>query len=145
MSKTSAKVDFRQFTKLTKLFERFEKKELQEFSVKLIKDLAARLLAKVVERTPAISGHLRLGWTIGNVSKEGNTYSVEVINTVAYALYVEKGHRIMGGEGRREMVRWREGVFMLKISEDELKKDIERIVENKLSKFIKEHFRVFEE
>ena len=161
MPRTRATVDFGQFKKLAKQFETLTTEEIQEFNVKVVKELAARLLAKVKERTPVgqydnsvnftttdgekvsfqtktrmVGGTLRKGWTIGNVTKDGNNYSVEIINPVEYSVYVEKVHRIMGGEDRKTMVGWREGVFMLKISEEELKKDAERIVENKLKQFI---------
>lgn len=96
-----------------------------DFLDKCIKELAARLYAKVVERTPVgdydiyvevtakrdsknhkkgdkyikakssgrWGGTLRRGWTIGPITKEGNTYKVDIINPVEYASYVEYGHR----------------------------------------------------
>jgi len=157
MPKTSAKIDFGQFTKLAKQFDKLATEEVQEFTVTVVKELAARLLAKVKERTPVNQGlpndvnynggggRLRDSWTIGNVTKAGNTYSVEVINPMHYASYVEKGHRGVyvpeAGVTLHLDTHWTEGVFMLKISEDELKKDAERIVENKLKKFINDLMR----
>ena len=152
MPKTRAKVDFGQFQKLAKEFDKLATEQVQEFTVKVVKELAARLLAKVKERTPVNQGlpndvnynggggRLRDSWTIGNVAKDGNTYSVEVINPMMYASYVEKGHRGVyipeAGVTLHVDTHWTEGAFMLKISEDELARDAERIVENKLKKFI---------
>jgi len=154
-----AKVDFRQFTSLLTKFQRLAHKDKSEFSTDIVKDLAARLLRKVKKRTPVNKkatfdktytggGTLRRGWTIGNVVKTGDTYNVEVINPVKYASYVEKGHRGVaiyvkkGGTdiGWRVMhkdTHWTSGVFMLEISEKELGKDAERIVEKKLEKLLK--------
>ena len=138
MPKTNAKVDFGQFSKLAKDFEKLTTKEMHEFNTKVIKELAARLLSKVKERTPVNQGlpndvnynggggRLRDSWTIGNVEKSGNTYSVEVINSLPYASFVEKGHRGVYvpevGVTLHLDTHLTEGVFMLKISEDELKK-----------------------
>jgi len=152
MSKSKAKIDFGQFQKLAKDFEKLSTVQVHEFSVKVVKELASRLLAKVKERTPVNKGiegdvnhhggggRLRDSWSIGNVTKSGDTYSVEVINPMHYASYVEKGHRGVYvpevGVTLHLDTRWTEGVFMLKISEDELRKDAERIVERKLRKFV---------
>ena len=157
MPKTSAKIDFRQFQKLAQDFEKLASEEVQGFSVQVVKELAARLLAKVKERTPVNQGlpndvnynggggRLRDSWTIGNVTKRENIYSVEVINPMHYALFVEKGHRGVYvpevGVTLHLDTRWTKGVFMLKISEDELAKDVERILENKLKKFLNDFMR----
>ena len=120
------------------------------------KELAARLLAKVIKRTPVgqypISsgkkgGTLRRGWTgeklqsasiyANNlkVNHFGNVYVIEIVNPVEYASYVEFGHRTRNHEG------WVEGKFMLTISEQEIESDAPRILENKLKKKLGECFR----
>ena len=145
-----AKVYFKQFEKLAKQFESLATDEIQEFTASVVKELAARLLAKVKQRTPVNvgiegdvnyhggGGSLRNAWTVGNVTKEGNTYSVEVINPLHYATYVEKGHRGVyvpeAGVTLHLDTHWTRGVFMLKISEDELAKDVEHIITNKLGR-----------
>jgi len=152
MGKGKGKFDFRQFQNFTKQFEKLTAEEVQQLNVSIVKELAARLLAKVKERTPVNKkipgdvnynggGTLRRNWTIGNVTKTDNVYSVEVINPTAYAHFVEKGHR---GVYVPEMgvtmhldTRWTEGVFMLKISEEELKGNAEFIVEQKLEQFLR--------
>ena len=120
------------------------------------KELAARLLAKVIKRTPVgqypsssgkKGGNLRRGWTNGKsqaahayanslrVNHFGDTYVIEIINPVEYASYVEFGHRTRNHEG------WVEGRFMLTISEQELESDAPRILENKLKKKLGECFK----
>lgn len=120
------------------------------------KELAARLLAKVIKRTPVgqypkssgkKGGTLRRGWTNGKsqaaheyayslkVNHFGDVYVIEIINPVEYAPYVEYGHRTRGGEG------WVEGKFMLTISSQEIEADAPRILENKLKKKLGECFK----
>ena len=113
------------------------------------KELAARLLAKVIKRPPVgvySDGHnggtLRKGWTGGTnaaafaksavVKKEGNTYTIEITNPVEYAEYVEYGHRTRNHKG------WVKGKFMLTLSENELQKDAPAIIEKKLKKMFED-------
>ena len=151
-----------------------------------VKQLAARLLAKVIKRTPvgeapklknvkggkpknlskkgkikysvntdAIrlikywigyqGGTLRRGWTVGEVSKIGNTYQIEVINPVIYASYVEFGHRQTPGRyvpalGVKLKKSWVEGKFMLTISESELKREAPAVIERRIQKKLGEYF-----
>lgn len=125
-----------------------------------VKEVAARLLAKVIQNTPVGgywedefgkkhkiknyygSGTLRKGWTGGTnaaafaksavVKKEGNTYTIEITNPVEYAEYVEYGHRT------RNHKRWIPGKFMLTLSENELQKDAPAIIEKKLQKMFED-------
>lgn len=135
------------------------------------KELAARLLAKVVKRTPVgdysgdsyscaggkshkggrvpgkVGGTLRRGWTGGKqsaasayanglrVRHSGDAYTIEIVNPVEYASYVEFGHRTRGGKG------WVEGHFMLTISEQEIQANAGKILESKLRKKLGECFK----
>jgi HK97 gp10 family phage protein len=134
-----AKVDFKGLEKFAKQLKKLNEEQLNQFNEAAIKELAARLLAKVIKRTPVgvypaksgkKGGTLRRGWTIGEVVKTDGKYTVEVINPTEYASYVEFGHRTANHEG------WVQGRFMLTISEQELEKDAPRILENKLKKFL---------
>lgn len=130
--------------------------QIDAFIESCAKELAARLLAKVIKRTPVgqypqgsgkKGGTLRRGWTNGkggsaasyaqglNVKRVGNAYVIEIINPVEYAPYVEFGHRTRGGDG------WVEGHFMLTISEQEIERDAPRVLENKLKKKLGECFK----
>ncbi len=103
------------------------KQQLEAFFRDCAKALAARLLQRVIKRTPVEEnrsytviqngqprtyhvkgGALRRGWTAGGSSadawassakvvKKGNTYEVTVSNPVEYAPYVEYGHRQQPG------------------------------------------------
>jgi len=98
-----------------------------------VKELANRLLAKVVPRTPVDKGELRRGWTLGQIHYEGTSVSIEIINPVDYSLYVEHGHRTSNGLG------WVEGRFMLTISEQELERELPGIIQRRLEKLIYNH------
>lgn len=108
-----------------------------------VKELAASLLRKVPHRTPSgkyppasgkKGGTLRRHWTVGNVVKSGDSYTIDIINPTEYASYVEFGHRTANHSG------WVEGKFMLTISEQELQRDAPKILMNRLNRFMKEVF-----
>ena len=139
MAKT--KINFKQFQNFTKQFEKLAQTCTDGVIREMLSRLANETLDKAFERTPVDSGHLKGNWQIGEIKKESDTWSIEVINTAEYALYVEKGHRIMGGEGNKTMVGWRDGKFMLTIAEDEVSKSADKYVELRMKKFIKEHLK----
>ena len=101
-----------------------------------------------VERTNIYrrtGGTLRKGWTVSQVIKNGSTYSVEVINTVPYASYAEYGHRQTPGRfvavlGKKLKRAWVPGRFMLTISENEIKENMDAILEKKLDSILKKVF-----
>ena len=147
--------------------------QLDLFIESCAKELAARLLARVIKRTPVgiytgeayvcvtkqshkgskvegkVGGTLRRGWTGGKnqdtteyasrlmVNHNGNSYAIEIVNPVEYASYVEWGHRTRNGGG----MGWVEGHKMLTISEDEIRRDAPRVLENKLKKKLGECFK----
>lgn len=156
-----ARVDFREFKEFQKKLEKLQRVELEEFCEACSKELAARLLAKVIKRTPVGNpdnwksgkappgyqgGTLRRGWTAGksqnakayvnrlNVEKVGNDYKIEIINPVEYGIYVEYGHRTANHSG------WVPGQFFLTISEQELEGQAVNILNKKLMKFLGEAF-----
>ena len=150
-----------------KMEENLSGVQLRLFIESCAKELAARLLAKVIKRTPVgkypkgsgkKGGTLRRGWTAGkqqgatayarslNVRRYGDAYVIEIINPVEYAPYVEFGHRQQPGRfvpaiGKRLKQGWVEGKFMLTISEKEIQKDAPRILEAKLKRKLGECFK----
>ena len=156
MASANVRLDGRQLNKLKEQIMLYgDPTQIDSFMESCAKELAARLLAKVIKRTPVgqypegsgkVGGTLRRGWTSGNssnaknyansmrVSKVGNDYVIEIINPVEYASYVEFGHRTRNHKG------WVEGQFMLTISEDEIRNSAPKILENKLNKWLKECF-----
>lgn len=137
----------------------------------LCKELAKRLLALVIPRTPVAKddgGTLRRGWIAKTeeeawnnrknpptpieqqayidgikISKQGNSYSIKVINPVHYASYVEYGHRQTPGRfvpaiGKKLKASWVQGQFFLTISENTIKASSQKILERKLKNMIKQ-------
>ena len=142
-------VDYRALKEFQKKLEKLETMQ-REFCEAAAKELAARLLRKVIQRTPVgqypegsgmVGGTLRRGWT-GNtnrgasyaqslpVRREGNNYVIDIINPVEYASYVEYGHRTRGHKG------WVQGRFMLTVSVDEIQSAAPKILEKKLAKWL---------
>ena len=153
----NGKVNFSELENFKKkLEENLTGDQVQLFIESCAKELAARLLAKVIKRTPVgqypassgkKGGTLRRGWT-GEKSQSASTYAnslkvnhfgdvyvIEIINPVEYAPYVEYGHRTRNHEG------WVEGKFMLTISSQEIERDAPRVLENKLKKKLGECFK----
>lgn len=137
------RTDFRQLKNLKRNIDNLIEKGLDGASEKAVKEIAARLLAKVVKRTPVgvypsgtgkTGGTLRRGWTIGNVVKKGDVYEVEVINPTEYAAYVEYGHRTRNHE------KWVPGRFMMTISAKEIEAKAPAIVEKVVFTHLREGF-----
>jgi hypothetical protein len=122
--------DLRELKELAKDLERMQG-EIPSFIEACVKELAGRLLAKVVPRTPSDTGELRRGWTLGPVRRIEGGFEVEVLNPVDHALYVEYGHRT------RDHMGWVEGRFMLTISEAELKRELPSLLKRKQEAFFK--------
>lgn len=125
---------------LRKLREELEKlQEPEEFMKDCAKELAARLLRMVVQRTPADTGTLRRAWTAGTssegyansvqVNHSGNVYEIAITNPMEYASYVEYGHRTPNHKG------WVPGKFMMKISEEELERIAPAILEQRIYRY----------
>lgn len=157
------KSDFREFEAFAKRLEKLNEFKAQEISEACVKEMAARMLAKVIKRTPVgdyptsakRGGTLRRGWTakthseaegganksnvtqfLSNVSvtKKGNMYMIEITNPVEYASYVEFGHRTRNHKG------WVNGRYMMTISAQEVQSQAPAIVDKKLEKMLREAF-----
>lgn len=107
------------------------KRDNRKFIEDCIKELANRLLAKVIPRTPSDTGVLRQGWQLGPVVWDADgSCSIELLNAVDYAPYVEYGHRTANHMG------WVEGRFMLTISVEELEHELPALMQRRM----KQHF-----
>lgn len=147
--------------KLQKQLNKLQGANLEGFIEACAKELAARLLAKVIKRTPVgqypkssgkKGGTLRRGWTSKSheeaagggktsaakyveslkINHFENTYVIEIVNPVEYASYVEYGHRTANHKG------WVQGRFMLTISEQEIEEIAPKVLESKIKKFLGE-------
>lgn len=148
---SSGNINFDDFKRLRDNLEQLQNGELEQFIDRCAKELAARLLAKTVKRTPVgqypdrVGGTLRRGWTAGQsvsnyvnglmVHHYGGYYVIEITNPTEYASYVEFGHRTRNHTG------WVEGKFMLTISEQEIQSNAPAILESKLKKELGAVFR----
>lgn len=151
----SGTFNFQDFEKIKNNLEKLNQEQVDLFIDACAKELAARLLAKVIKRTPVgdypnssgkKGGTLRKGWTGGKNSSAvayadsltihhfGDAYVIEIINPVEYASYVEFGHRTANHKG------WVNGRFMLTISEQEIQQAAPAIIEKKLMKQMGELF-----
>ena len=157
--------DYRQLQKIRDNLDRLERRDMNKFCQDVSKELAARLLALVIPRTPVgrypkssgkKGGTLRRGWTARTageaaasssmdakayaaalpVSRQGRNFYVQVINPVEYASYVEFGHRTRGGKG------WVNGQYFLTLSEHDLERLTPALIERKLEALLREVFRV---
>ena len=147
------KIDLKGLEDLKKRLQKIEQEDATRFFEELSREIAARLLAKVIKRTPVgktDGGTLRRGWTGGgekgtaaksfasglDVKKSGKSYTVVISNNVEYASYVEYGHRIMGGIERKTDVGCAEGKFILTLSEHEIKGRAPKIIERKIAEWL---------
>ena len=166
MMAKNGKVNFKELEEFRNQLQKLADNS-DDFIESCAKELAARLLAKVIKRTPVgeypaesgkKGGTLRRGWTGGktsgastyanslSVTHSGNAYTIEIVNPIEYASYVEFGHRQEPGRfvpaiGKTLKKGWVEGKFMLTISEEEIRKDAPKILENKLKKYLGECFK----
>lgn len=147
---SDSKIDCKQLEQLRDSLEAMARNS-DDFFEAASREIAARLLAKVIKRTPVgtypsnsgkVGGTLRRGWTAGTnqaatsyadsltVRHFGDTYVIEIINPIEYASYVEFGHRTANGTG------WVEGKYMLTLSEQEIRQSAPDILEAKLKKWL---------
>lgn len=156
--------DYKQLQRLRDSLATLQSMDMDRFCTDVSKELAARLLALVIPRTPVgqypkssgkKGGTLRRGWTSKTqadaasrggsndakayaealpVRKSGNAYTIEVINPVEYASYVEFGHRTRGGDG------WVPGQYFLTLSEQDLERLAPGVIERKLEALLREVF-----
>lgn len=152
----SGKANFKELKELQTRINKLENEHKHEFIESCAKELAARLLTKVIKRTPVgqypsgsgkVGGTLRRGWTADKkqgaksyadslkVNYFGGTYVIEIVNPIEYASYVEFGHRTRNHKG------WVQGRFMMTISEQEIERDAPKILERKIEKKLKEVFK----
>ncbi len=156
--------DFEEIKALQDRLQKLEQIDLDKFCRDVSKELAARLLALVIPRTPVgdypqgsgkNGGTLRRGWTGGKdiaprayaktlpIEKSANYYIIRVINPVEYASYVEFGHRQTPGRfvpaiGKSLKASWVDGQYFLTISEEDLQRMAPGVIQRKLDQLLRE-------
>lgn len=160
------KVNLTQMKRFQKNLAKIEQAELHLFVESLAKELAARLLAKVIKRTPVgqytdgtMGGTLRRGWTstsqreaeLSSAFGGGNgaskfAQSITVTkrgNTFEIEIInpVEYASYVEFGHRTRNHQGWVQGRFMLTISEQEIQAAAPSILERKLQKKLGDIFK----
>ncbi len=159
------KVNFKQLQKLQKRMQKLEKVQFEKFCEDAAKELAARLLAKVIKRTPVgdyddgtVGGTLRRGWT-ANSRREAELSSAfgggsgakkfadsMVVKKVGnnYEIEVinpvEYASYVEFGHRTRNHQGWVPGRFMMTISAQEVENLAPKLIEKKLMKLLGEAF-----
>jgi hypothetical protein len=118
------------------------------FKTKDGKEVSFHVKAKHVEYKKAegkTGSDLQKGWTKDkNVTKGNGVYTINVINPIQYASYVEYGHRGIFipelGKTVRLNQRFTKGQFMMTITEKEMEQSRDSDIEKKFNKFLREVF-----
>lgn len=97
---------------------------MDELFREAIKEIALDFLVIAKGRTPEKTGLLKDRWRIGEIQKQGDSYTIEVFDNTEYASFVENGHRTRKGKGKKSSLinskAWVEGRFMMKLTEDDI-------------------------
>ena len=160
-------VKYKELQDFTRKIEDLNKQQKDEFMKACCKELAARLLKKVIKRTKPgnyenkVGGTLRLGWTSAKTgdSKRDTTQAMydnlfgsdqkvsqknmsvrKEGNTyiIDVTNAVEYAAYVEYGHRKRNHQGWVPGKFMLTISEAELRTVTPQILERKLQKFLED-------
>ena len=161
------KCDFKQLQQLQHRLDKLQRADIDKFCQDCAKELAARLLAKVIKRTPVgrygsgtgkNGGTLRRGWTAASEREAelsstfgggtgASAYAKALtITKVGNAYQIEiinpvsYASYVEFGHRTRGGKGWVKGQFMLTISEDELDSQAPAILERKLMKYLGDAF-----
>lgn len=97
---------------------------MDELFREAIKEIALDFLVIAKGRTPEKTGLLKDRWRIGEIQKQGDSYTIEVFDDTEYASFVEDGHQTRKGKGKKSSrinsKAWVEGRFMMKLTEDDI-------------------------
>lgn len=159
------KSDFKELRNLQKNLEKLNQQQVDLFMEACAKELAARLLAKVIKRTPVRKpedcppgvkgGTLRRGWTTQangsgaeGMKSNGASQYVDTLkihhfgNTYVIEIVnpVDYASYVEFGHRTANHKGWVKGQFMLTISEQEIENAAPAILEKKLMKLLGECF-----
>ncbi len=100
--------------------------QIDSIIIEALEEIVAREMRMVKKITPVDTNNLRNNWRITDIKKAGSSFEVSVYNNTDYANYVEFGHRT------RDHKNWVPGKFMLTVSERQIDKVMEEIVNRHL-------------
>lgn len=131
----SGDFDYSEFVKFGKQLEKATY-NFDQWLINFMTEQANKFLISVKRRTPVDTGNLVDSWKIDRIVKRGNDivvyYSNEAVSPdgAHYASWVEEGHAKPYQSGAAEgSINWVNGAFMLKITLDELYKNLPRDLE----------------
>lgn len=154
-------VDLEELRKFTERVNKFARGGFKKHLMATVNAVARDMLALMKENTPVgdvdkwdyitpgarercwsgyRGGSLRDAWYY-EIKKESDGYSIELVNPLHYASFVEYGHSQQKGRyvkqiGRRLVRVWVPGEFFMKATEDEIKvrlpRELKRLIEAKL-------------
>lgn len=110
-------------------------KSMDELLSKVLEDIAAEVIRVAKNLSPSDTGLLRRSYFSSFRKDMDGSYVAEVYNNTTYARFVEKGHRIVSNG---VTIGWVDGVFMLKISEQRVKRDLDKYVKRSVNRYLKE-------
>lgn len=127
------KVDTRQLRKLEQNLKQMTSESnlmLQE----IIEQISNEFIENVKKKTPSSeTDKLKNNWK-KEVRKTSNGYEVKIYNDILYASEIEYGHKINGGSG------WKQGSFMMTITEQMIETRLNKLAQEKMNKMLKEVF-----
>lgn len=149
--------EFGEFRNLATRFESIiNSNQMDAFMRECLLDLAKKLWRKTKNKTPFNTGLLKNTWKIGTISKIGDMYEIEVYNDTEYAEWIENGFKAHWVPGRWEGHQfvydknerksgmfvgkpgtYVEGKFMLKLSEGEVEREMNRFLQRKQEEFLR--------
>lgn len=156
--------DYRQLQRLQQKLDKLQSGNIDAFCESCAKELAARLLAKVIERTPTgqyeegsgkVGGTLKRGWTaksqreaeLSTVFRATNTSAKKYVDSLSVnksgTVYqieiinpVEYAAYVEFGHRTANHKGWVPGKFMLTISEQELESQAPKVLERKIMQYL---------
>ncbi|MFM9413338.1 HK97 gp10 family phage protein [Peptococcus simiae] len=143
----AGRVDFSEFTGWLENMDRIsDPKATEAFMLSCVDRLGSQVLRRAIDRTqvgkdrrvrgvPIEGGTLKGNWQQKPARHTGTVYKSVIFNNTPYAIFVEKGHRIVRG-GRT--IGWVPGQFMLESSLKEVEATIPTYLDRRLQRFIEE-------
>lgn len=127
------KVDFKQLKDFQKKLQQSQKK-VQPTLQNIADDIANEYLQKVKAKTPNTNtNELKDNWKT-EIEETENGYNIIIYNNTEYASQIEYGSKTADGG-------FKQGKFMLHITEQEMQKRIEQIAEKHIENMLKGVFK----
>ncbi len=127
------KVDIKGLKQLQKQLEQAAK-NTNKVMYDIANEIAEEFLQEVIQRTPSSDNNqLKNAWT-KQVVPSGNGFNIIIENKLQHASFVEYGHKTEKGG-------WKQGYYMLHITEQDIMNRINKIGEPILDKYLREIFK----